>query len=353
MNVVTRKRAIAAATVACVGVAGALVFVLRPDDQGSAATTGSEAAETTTATVERRDLVDRESVSGTLGYGDATPLSSPRQGTVTALPAEGSVVERGQSLVDVDGKPVPLFYGTVPLYRTLDTSADDGADIRQLEENLEALGFAGSGMTVDEEFTSATSTAVKKWQKSLGLEETGVITTDSFVFQPGAVRVGEHSAAVGSPAGGALYQSTGTTRVVTVRLEASRQSLAVVGDKARIELPDGTTAEATIASVGTVATKDNEQTPAKITVTLTLDDPNAGGTLSEAPVGVDFTKSSVEGVLAVPVRALLALSEGGYAVEIERGRSSDLIAVALGAFADGYVEVTGDLAEGDAVVMPA
>lgn len=353
MSVVTKQRAIAAAAVACLGVAGALVFVLRPDDQGSAATTGSSAADTTTATVERRDLVDRESVSGTLGYGEAAPVSSPRQGTITALPAEGSVVERGQSLVEVDGKQVPLFYGTVPLYRTLDRSVDDGPDVRQLEENLEALGFAGSNMTVDEEFTSATTTAVKKWQESVGLEETGVVTTDSFVFQPGAVRVGEHSASVGGSAGGALYQATGTTRIVTVRIEASRQSLAVAGDKARIELPDGTTTEGTILSVGTVATRDNEQSPAKVTVTITLDDPSAGGALSEAPVSVDFTKSSVEGVLAVPVRALLALSEGGYAVELDRGSTTELIAVELGAFADGYVEVTGDLAEGDKVVMPA
>ncbi len=352
MSVVTRKRAIAAAAVASVGVAGALVFVFRPDDQGSAATISSS-ADTTTATVERQDLVDRESVSGTLGYGEATPQSSPRQGTITALPAEGSVVERGQSLVEVDGKPVPLFYGSVPLYRTLESGVDDGPDVRQLEENLQALGFAGSSMTVDEHFDSATRSAVHAWQESLGLEETGIVTPESFVFQPGPVRVGEHSASIGSPAGGAVYQATGTTRIVTVRLEASRQSLAVVGDKAQVELPDGTTTEGTIATVGTVATQDNEQSPARITVTITLDDPNAGGTLSEAPVTVDFTKSSVQGVLAVPVRALLALSEGGYAVEVDRGSKRELIAVELGAFADGYVEVTGDLAEGDEVVMPA
>lgn len=352
MSVVTRKRAIAAAAVAVVGATGTLVLVLRPDDQGSAASAASTAA-TTTAEVERRDLVERETVTGTLGYGDSTPLSSPRQGTITALPAEGTVVERGQTIVEVDATPVPLLYGTVPLYRTLESGVDDGPDVRQLEENLDALGFGSTSLTVDEHFTSATAAAVRRWQESLGLEETGTITTDALVFRPGAVRVGEHEATVGGQAGGAVYQTTGTTRVVTVRLEANRQSLAVAGDKARVQLPDGTTTDGTILAVGTVATRENEQSPAKITVTVVLDDPSAGGALSEAPVSVDLTKATVQGVLAVPVRALLALSEGGYAVEVERRGRSELIAVDVGAFADGFVEVTGDVTEGDRVVMPA
>jgi peptidoglycan hydrolase-like protein with peptidoglycan-binding domain len=349
---VTRTRVIAAAAVAVVGTAGTLVLVLRPDDQTSAASATSTAA-TTTAEVERRDLVERETVTGTLGYGESPPLTIPRQGTVTAMPAEGTVIERGQSLVEVDGVPVPLLYGTVPLYRTLEAGVDDGPDVRQLEENLDALGFGSDSLTVDEHFTSATAAAVKRWQESLGLEETGRVATDALVFRPGAVRVGAHSTDVGGRAGGAVYQATGTTRVVTVRLEASRQSLAVVGDKARVQLPDGSTPDGTVLAVGTVATRENEQSPAKITVTIVLDDPNAGGSLSEAPVSVDLTKATVQGVLAVPVRALLALSEGGYAVEVERRGRSDLIAVEVGAFADGFVEVTGDLAEGDRVVMPA
>jgi hypothetical protein len=51
----------------------------------------------------------------------------------------------------------------------------------------------------------------------------------------------------------------------------------------------------------------------------------------------------------VPVQALLALAEGGYALETEGG---DLIGVETGAFADGFVEVAGQgLAEGLEVVV--
>ena len=64
--------------------------------------------------------------------------------------------------------------------------------------------------------------------------------------------------------------------------------------------------------------------------------------------------STASGVTAVPVEALLALAEGGYAVERRgAGDASELVPVEVGAFADGWVQVTGDLAEGDDVVVPA
>jgi hypothetical protein len=60
-------------------------------------------------------------------------------------------------------------------------------------------------------------------------------------------------------------------------------------------------------------------------------------------------------VLAVPVTALVALAEGGYGVEVVDSRGSRLVGVEIGMFsdADDLVEVTGDLDEGDEVVVPA
>jgi len=55
----------------------------------------------------------------------------------------------------------------------------------------------------------------------------------------------------------------------------------------------------------------------------------------------------------VPVRALLALSEGGYAVETVRNGIRKLVAVELGAFADGFVEITGRVQPGTKVVVPS
>jgi multidrug efflux pump subunit AcrA (membrane-fusion protein) len=79
-----------------------------------------------------------------------------------------------------------------------------------------------------------------------------------------------------------------------------------------------------------------------IPVTVALDHPNAGGRLDQAPVDVYVTTESRKGVLAVPVTALLALQEGGYAVEaVDAAGQHHLVAVRLGVFSNGMVEVSG------------
>src|SRR5262249_35359083 len=118
---------------------------------------------TAMATVERRDLVERENGDGTVGYGTPYEIDSPRVGGVTRLPRGGTIVERGQWLYDISASPVPVIYGSVPLYRDLESGVSYGADVQQLEENLAALGY-GDSLTVDAHFDHATTAAVKAWQ---------------------------------------------------------------------------------------------------------------------------------------------------------------------------------------------
>ena len=47
-----------------------------------------------TAEVTKVDLADRKSVTGKLGYGTEHTLSGRKQGTITALPAQGSTAAR-------------------------------------------------------------------------------------------------------------------------------------------------------------------------------------------------------------------------------------------------------------------
>jgi len=311
---------------------------------------------TTTALVERMDLVEREELDGTLGFGDAAELAISRNGTITALPEEGAVIERGGTLAEVDGLPVPLLYGDKPFWRPLQVDLE-GPDVRILEENLVALGHAdASSLTVDDVFTSATTAAVKRWQEALGMEETGVVQLGDAVVRSGAVRVSQRTATIGGGAGGPVLSVTGTERRITVALAANRQGLLAVGDAVEVVLPDGSRVDGSVASVGTVVTPGNEMsgTGASIDVIVTLTEPAAAGALDEAPVDVSIVQSQATDVLAVPVEALLALAEGGYALErvVGDGRT-ELVAVTTGAFADGRVEVSGDLAEGDEVVVPA
>jgi multidrug efflux pump subunit AcrA (membrane-fusion protein) len=151
-----------------------------------------------TAPLERRDLVSRESVDGTLGYAGETTVINRLSGTFTWLPAEGDVIARGRRLFEVDGEPVILMYGDVPAYRDL-SEGISGRDVEELESNLAAIGFDPG--TVDDEFTSTTAGAVTDWQDSLDLEATGTVELGRVVFMAGPRRVTSLSVSLGSSGG--------------------------------------------------------------------------------------------------------------------------------------------------------
>jgi len=290
---------------------------------------------------------------------DARAKLDQLRGTVTWLPDEGTIVERGGALYELDGEPSGiLMYGTRPAWRTM-TEGVAGEDVRQLQENLIALGFEADGLTATGTFDAATTAAVNAWQKGLGRAESGTIELGDVVFQAGAVRVAGHSVSVGDTvtAGAQVLSGTSTERVVTVALEADQQALVSSGDEVDIDLPDDTTTTGHVAEVGTVATASDAQSTPTIDVSIVLDDPAASGTIDQAPVAVLITTISRENVLAVPVNALLALIEGGYAVEVVAADgTTHLVGVDTGIFQDGWVEIdpTGDgLAEGDKVVVPS
>lgn len=344
-------------------VAGGAVVAVRGLDDSADAADSDDGTDTATGSAEvtRKDLQEYEELAGTLGYGDPVDVAVAAQGTITALPALGAVIDRGQGVVEIDGRWVPLWFGDRPLWRQLDANADDGADVEQVEANLVALGFATADtLTVDQDWTSATTTAVKEWQESLGRDETGVVAPGDVVVLPGAVRVAEHPTAVGGTAGGGpVLKVTSPSRQVGIDLDATKQSLVTKDQAVDVELPDGTLLPGKVAAVGAVATSEdtgdpnNPGTPT-IEVTVSLDDPSQAGTLDSAPVAVRLVTNAATDVLTVPVDALLALAEGGFAVErVGTAGSTELVAVETGAFADGWVEVTGDVAEGDTVVVPA
>ena len=175
------------------------------------------------------------------------------------------------------------------------------------------------------------------------------------VFEPEAIRVTNVLGSLGGPAVGPVLAATSDQHVVTIPLSTSQESEVAVGDAVTVTLPDGASTPGTISSVGTVASGSANNATIQVTVTLTR--PSAAGTLDQAPVTVYITTASSPGpVLAVPVGALLAQSSGGYAVEvIGAGNTRRLVPVTVGIFNDnsGLVQVTGALAPGEQVVVPA
>jgi peptidoglycan hydrolase-like protein with peptidoglycan-binding domain len=310
-----------------------------------------------TAEVVRRTLLAQEELDGTLGYGDAVPVVNRAHGTVTWLAPEGTLVDRGEALYELDGQKVPLLLGDRPVWRPLAEGAAAGPDIRQLEENLVALGHAtAKNLDVDDTWTAATTAAVKRWQKARGVTETGALALGDAVFLPSAVKVASHSATLGTdaPPGGEVLKATPATQVVSVDLDAGRAGLLETGDAVEVELPDERRIPATVTAVATVATSaDNGMGGGGDPTLEVVVTPDASaGDLDGSPVTVLVTRDRAEDVLAVPVHALLALAEGGYAVELADG--GRLVAVETGLFSGGFVQVTGaGLEPGTRVVVPA
>jgi peptidoglycan hydrolase-like protein with peptidoglycan-binding domain len=365
---------VAGAALAGVVVAATALMTTRSGGTSSAGTT---TVSTATAAVTRTNLSSTERVSGQLEFEPTRPFVNQRQGTLTELPSEGDTIEAGGVAYRVDNEPTVLLYGEVPAYRTLDSSASDGDDIAQLQQNLIALGF-GDGVTVDGAYDSATESAVAAFQESVGLDDDGVLDLGEVVFMPSAVRVANVSSQIGATVqtGAEVIETTTTQRVVTADVTASQASLVELGDPVTITLPNRSDTGGTVRSIttssaastsqgaagatagggataagGTAATGTDESTT---TLLIDLDDSASASAWDSASVNVEIVRQKKEDVLAVPVTALLALAEGGYAVEVADPATgaTRLVRVRPGLQAGDQVEVTGELSVGDEVVVP-
>ncbi|MEW2253915.1 peptidoglycan-binding domain-containing protein [Streptomyces sp. NPDC047869] len=390
--------------------------------------------------VTRATLTDQTEVDGQLGHGPQVPFPVKAKGTVTWLPATGTTLRRGQTVMRADDRPVVLLYGSLPMYRELgvveperpDAAAGDGAatgdgtatgdggpaggkspagatpsasvtrpgaaaaaplhgmDVKQFESNLSALGY--SGFTVDESYTELTANAVKRWQRHLGLPQTGRVGAGDVVYAPGPVRVAGTSARVGDEAAGGQVSYTSTSRMVTVSAPAAGTDWARRGGEVTVDLPDGRSVKGTVASLGSDASSasggggdgagagdgggdgggadggsggGSDGKPATVSVVITFDDQGSLGRLQSGPVTVRYTQKQRKDVLTVPVAALTALAEGGYGLELaddgtegggkggDAGGPGRFVPVRTGLFAGGKVEVSGPgVREGMKVRIP-
>jgi multidrug efflux pump subunit AcrA (membrane-fusion protein) len=165
---------------------------------------------------------------------------------------------------------------------------------------------------------------------------------------------GSTSASVGDRVGGPVLTYTGTSRVVTVDLDVEYRRLARKGGVVEVELPSGGTVKGTVTSVGKVATQAQDDRPATVEVRIAVAGGKEIGSYDKAPVAVRLTANRHADVLAVPIGALLARGDGGYAVQVVEGGRVRTVPVETGAFTEGKVEVSGSgLSEGMKVGVPS
>lgn len=359
------RRIIVLLVVAVVVVGAAVAGVALFGQKAPAKAAGIDnAAATSTATIAKRSLSAQTNVSATLGYAGSYSVINQAVGSFSQLPAVGDLIEPGQVLYAVAGQPVVLMEGSTPAYRTM-VAGTSGPDALELNNDLAALGYGAATLRGSAVFSAATSAAVIKLQAHLGVAQTGVLTIDQVAFLPSAVRITAVSATLGgaAQAGGAIATATSTTRQVIVKLDATQQASVKLGDQVVITLPDNTTTPGVVSTVGTVAVaaanadQPGQTSTPTIEVDVTPTDPAATGALDQAPVLVAITTASVSDALVAPVAALLAVTGGGYAVEVVAAdRTHQLVGVTLGLFddADGLVQITGSgVHEGQRVVVPA
>jgi peptidoglycan hydrolase-like protein with peptidoglycan-binding domain len=348
---VPRGLIIGVALVACLGSAGVAALLLLTEREPAP----PKRVAVTTAPVTSGRVITETKAVGTLSYPSRGPVAAGAAGVVTWLPKTGSIVRRGDVLYTVDARPAVLLRGELPAYRSFERGMSDGQDVLQLETGLAALGYFRGD--IDRHFSPWTTAAVKAWQRALGIRPTGRLDRSAVLFSRQSLRVARRTARVGAVValGAELYATSATRRVVRVDVALEDQGLARAGRQVTVELPAGRDTRGRVTSVGAPRQRRSDSgTTVVVPVVVSLRVPRAAEAFAQAAVTVRFRSPSRKDVLTVPVSALIALGPDRFGVEVPAGTTTRRVAVRVGAFVGGRVEIAGrGLAAGVRVVVPS
>ena len=291
-------------------------------------------------------------------------LFTAHSGVIESTLEAGSEISSGDVVYVQDGLPITAFVTDEPFTRTLTEGVTNGADVAVLEQALADLGFDADGeLTVDESFTSVTTEAISEWQQDLSetwsaVEVTGELAlSDLLVVSPDFVRIDtvsiEEPVTLGLASQVYTLNSAAGDRIVEANIAAADRSLVAIGNVIDVEFPDGTVVDGTVISLATSAAPGNGDGDGGIPLEVAVSEtPESARGLTELAVDLNITNNTAEGVIAVPVGALIAQGDGIFAVETTDGETTEIVTVEPGLFAEGFVEVTG-IEDGTAVVVPS
>ncbi|MDD9372221.1 MAG: hypothetical protein PV358_19015, partial [Acidimicrobiales bacterium] len=164
----------------------------------------------------------------------------------------------------------------------------------------------------------------------------GVVAIGDVVFlsAPGDVLGHEASVGVTLDPGAPVLTSGAEQRVVLAQVDATSAGGWPAGSVVVIEWADGTTAEGMVFGTG------RDVSDGEVDLVVAVDAAAAGGRRSGAKATFTLVDARRDGVLAVPVAALVD-DDGAPAVRIVRdGGPDELVPVATGLVAGGWVEIT-------------
>jgi hypothetical protein len=253
----------------------------------------------------------------TTGRGGATSGGAATVGTgvgtvtqvVTGVARAHDDIRSGDVLYTVESQPVIALRGALPAWRTMTRSSAAGNDIQQLEAALVALGYDVDGkVTVDEEWDSATTAMVKRWQRGLGVDDTGEVTLGSVVFIAHDATVASVDVAIGDAVqdGTGVLELTGTQQQVIITVpDELRASLA---PSTPVQLADGTGVVTRLRS----AEADDGSTSVEALITPDAPIDATAGT----SIKVTLTTSIATSALLVQTDAVVSMLDGSYALEV-------------------------------------
>ncbi|GAB7049164.1 hypothetical protein JCM9534A_42900 [Catenuloplanes indicus JCM 9534] len=406
--------ALTTAVALAAGAAGWLVATQVKSPADAAADREPPPASLITVPVEKRILTSTVTTQGSITYGKEQPITLT--GTVAAGDGEagpqlvtktataGRTLREGDVLLEVNGRPVFVLKGTVPMYRTLVRGAE-GDDVRQLRAALGRLlparWVAATG-PLDESALSAVdafytargyaATAPSTEQRSqLRLLERAVadakeaggqtladaqadlaefrrtygisVPSGEIMFLPQLpIQLTTVTAKAGTAPAGPVGTVADPGLVVNATVAVEDAELLKPGMTATLHDSAGGTLTAKVTGLGaeyaTTAAEEGED-PAALGTPLQLkpDDAKAAAALAGQSVQVRITVGDTGGeVLTVPVAAIFTASDGQSRVTVQTGTGQTRdVPVEPGLTADGNVEVRvrdgAALAAGDRVVV--
>jgi peptidoglycan hydrolase-like protein with peptidoglycan-binding domain len=262
-------------------------------------------------------------------------------GVVTSVAvAQGATVNVGTVLYTVNLRPVVIAQGGIPSFESIGQNSR-GADVVQLQTMLKTLGFYRG--TVSGTAAGSTVSAIRAWQKSLGIAPSGLVQQGDLIYVPSLpsrVSLNQTAIAVGQSVAGSelAVETVSAEPSFQMSVSSSQAQLLTLGT--RVTILDGK--KAWHAQIGTQTTKAQGLTTvrlvpssgASICGSECADISLGGATNLQAQV---ITTPTVHGTV-VPSAALTTVNVNNVEVTDSHGASHRVTVVAS---ADGESVVTG------------
>lgn len=321
-----------------------------------------------TATVERRTVEDALVTRGDVVVLEAVDVLAGRRLVAEPAvltkgsPAAGDEAVAGSPVVEINGRPVLLLPGRFPAYEDLGPGSS-GPLVAQLQTALASLGRKSGDPSGT--FGDSTAAAVRALYQAAGYPAQDRLPMAEVAFVPSLpAKVASTTAVEGANAASASLVIAAGKPVVVIKSDV--QLLQAAGDKPKVRLANeltGDSADGTLQQMtGTMSTntgnskepEGKESRPEHDGHLVVVPDKQLPSSWLGANVRVTVVLGTNAGeTLAVPVSAVRTDATGRTVVSVMREGEPIDVEVVPGLTGGGFVQIDGQIAAGDEVVVGA